>query len=119
MSVFMNYCLLGAVVILAIYIFICMIRVVIGPTVADRIIAANMIGTLVIIIISLLAVYLNESGLLDVAMIYAMLSFIAVVVLTKIYLGVFIEKKNREKAKAEAAEASKPEAKNGGADGNS
>lgn len=100
----MSYILLGAVIILAVYIFICMIRVVIGPKVADRIIAANMIGTLIIMIIVLLAAYLNETGLLDVSLIYAMISFIAVVVLTKVYLGVYMEHKSREKKAAESAE---------------
>lgn len=101
----MSYILLGAVIVLAVYIFICMIRVVIGPKVADRIIAANMICTLVIIIIVLLAAYLNETGLLDVALIYAMISFIAVVVLTKVYLGVYMEHKSREKKAAEETAA--------------
>lgn len=101
----MSYILLGAVIVLAVYIFICMIRVVIGPKVADRIIAANMICTLVIIIIVLLAAYLNETGLLDVALIYAMISFIAVVVLTKVYLGVYMEHKSREKKATEETAA--------------
>lgn len=83
------------IIILAILVCLCLIKAVVGPKVVDRIVAVNMIGTLIIIIIATLSMYLNESGLLDVSLIYAMMSFLAVVVLTKIYLGVYLEKQKR------------------------
>ena len=61
----------------------------------DRIVAVNMIGTITICIVCILALKLAEGYLADVALIYAMLSFLAVVVLSKIYLGVYLEKKHR------------------------
>ena len=45
----------------------------------------------------ILALKLAEGYLADVALIYAMLSFLAVVVLSKIYLGVYLEKKHRSR----------------------
>lgn len=92
MSGFMGDFLLAVVIILAVLVFLCFIRALAGPTVADRIVAVNMIGTLVIMIIAVLAVMLEEGWLADIAAIYAMISFLAVVVLTKIYLGVYREK---------------------------
>ena len=71
---------------------ICFVRAVIGPTIPDRILAINMIGTQMIIIIAVLTVLLGEAWLADVAAVYALLSFLGVVVLTKIYIGIYRKK---------------------------
>ncbi len=76
--------------------FFCLIRSIIGPSVADRIVAVNMVGTNTIAIIAVLAVRLGESYLADIGLIYAMVSFLAVVLLTKVYMGAYREKKLRE-----------------------
>lgn len=78
--------------VLAICIIACIVRAILGPRISDRIVAINMIGTMSIIIITLMSVLLHEGYLVDVAMLYAMLSFLAVVVLTKVYMGVYAEK---------------------------
>ena len=80
-------------VVLAILFILCLIRAIIGPRLADRLVAANMIGTMVMVSISILAVLLEEGYLVDVCLIYAMISFLAVVVLTKVYTGVYIKEK--------------------------
>ncbi len=95
--------LVGAVIILAILIIVSMIRSVLGPRIADRIIAVNMIGTMIIMIIAILSVYLDENYLVDICLIYAMISFLGVVVLCKVYTGVYLQNKNR-KANMEAIE---------------
>ncbi|MBQ2412356.1 MAG: sodium:proton antiporter, partial [Anaerotignum sp.] len=41
----------------------------------------NMIGTMTTSVICILAVYLNESALIDVSLVYTLLSFLAVVVM--------------------------------------
>ena len=69
------------------------IRAIIGPTIADRIVSINMIGTIIIMIIAVLTVLMKEAWLADISAIYAMISFLAVVVLTKIYIGVYREAK--------------------------
>ncbi len=94
---------LGAVLILALLIIISMIRSVLGPRVADRIIAVNMIGTMTIMIIAILSVYFEENYLVDICLIYAMISFLGVVVLCKVYTGVYLRDKNME-ANMEAVE---------------
>lgn len=80
-------------VILTLMGFSCLIRAIKGPKIADRIVAINMIGTLVMVIISILAVKMNEGYLVDICIIYAMISFLAVTLLTKVYMGVYAEKK--------------------------
>lgn len=84
-------------IILAVMVCLCLIRAVIGPKIADRIVAINMMGTLIIVMICILALMLGEGYLVDVSLIYAMISFLSVIVLTKVYMGVYREKKEREK----------------------
>ncbi|MGN0506020.1 MAG: monovalent cation/H+ antiporter complex subunit F [Lachnospiraceae bacterium] len=93
--------LVGCMIVLAVCIFLCLIRAIIGPRISDRIVAINMIGTMTMIIIAMMSVLLHEGYLVDVAMIYAMISFLAVVVLTKVYMGVYVERKKKEESTKE------------------
>ena len=91
----------AVIVCIAVLIVACLIRSVLGPRVTDRIVAVNSIGTMTIVIVAILSVMLNEAYLLDVCLIYAMISFVAVVVLTKIYTGVYREEHDEEQQKEE------------------
>ena len=89
---------------LAIMLILCLIRSIKGPKIADRIVAVNMMGTMVMVIIVVLSLLLKESYLVDICIIYAMISFLAVVVLTKVYMGIYRERKiQEEKEKGEKA----------------
>jgi multicomponent Na+:H+ antiporter subunit F len=81
---------------LAILLILCLIRSIKGPKIADRIVAVNMMGTMVMVIIAVLALLLNEGYLVDICIIYAMISFLAVVVLTKVYMGIYLERKDKQ-----------------------
>lgn len=89
---------------LAILFVLCLIRAIIGPRIADRIVAVNMIGTMVMVTIAVLALMLEEGYLADICLIYAMISFLAVIVLVKVYMGVYLEKKEAEEMKAQKEE---------------
>lgn len=93
----------AVLVVLALLVIASMIRSVLGPRIADRIIAVNMTGTIVIMMIAVLSVYLEENYLVDVCLIYAMISFLGVVVLCKVYTGVYLQK-NKIKADLGAVE---------------
>ncbi|MDD6049882.1 MAG: monovalent cation/H+ antiporter complex subunit F [Clostridiales bacterium] len=84
-----------ALVIIGALLIACLVRAIRGPRIADRLIAANMMGTLIVITICILSFVMNESYLVDIAMIYTMISFLAVVVLTKIYMGIYREKRRQ------------------------
>ena len=84
-------------IILAIMVLICLIRAIKGPKIADRIVAINMMGTITMVIIAILAVKMDEGYLVDICIIYAMISFLAVTLLTKVYMGVYAERKQKEK----------------------
>ncbi len=89
----------AALIFLAVMVVLCLLRAIIGPRVTDRIVAVNMTGTMVIVIIAILAVMLEEGYLTDICLIYAMMSFLAVVLLAKVYTGIYLEKKEKEAKK--------------------
>ena len=76
------------IIILAILLLSLIIKTIMGPTVADRLVTINMIGTITIMILCILAIKMKETFLGDVPMVYAIVSFVAVVTLAKIYIGV-------------------------------
>ena len=86
----------GILIILALMLILCLIRAIIGPRLADRLVAVNMIGTMVMVIISILTVLKGEGYLVDICLIYAMISFLSIVVLTKVYTGVYRQEKDQK-----------------------
>ena len=84
-----HYVYIAVLIILAVMLFACLIRAIKGPRVADRLMAVNMMGTMVMVIISVLALMLDEGYLVDVCLVYAMISFLAVVMLSKVYIGIY------------------------------
>lgn len=92
-----QYFFTGILIVLAILVVLCLARAIIGPRIADRVVSVNMMGTLVIVIIAILALMLGEGYLVDICLIYAMISFLGVIVITKVYMGVYREKKEVEK----------------------
>lgn len=81
-------------IILSFMLLACMIRAVKGPRIADRLMAVNMMGTMVMVMISILALLLKEGYLVDLCLIYAMISFLAVVVISKVYIGIYEERQH-------------------------
>ena len=88
---------IGTLTVMAVLLVLCLIRAVRGPRVADRVVAVNMMGTMTMVMIAILALLLDEGYLVDICIIYAMISFLAVIVLTKVYIGIYLEKKERSK----------------------
>jgi multicomponent Na+:H+ antiporter subunit F len=80
--------LIGIMLTYAVLVVLVLIRAVSGPKVADRLMAINMVGTIGIFLMAVVAVKLDEDYLLDISIIYAMISFLSVVILTKVYMGV-------------------------------
>jgi len=58
-------------------------RVVRGPTMQDRVLAVNVLGTNTVVVLALLSVGLDEESLLDVALVYALLNFLMAVAISK------------------------------------
>ncbi|MCQ2457124.1 MAG: monovalent cation/H+ antiporter complex subunit F [Clostridia bacterium] len=78
--------------VIGVLILFCVIRLIRGPKVADRIVGANMLTTLVTVAICVLALLLGEGYLADIALIFCLLSFLAVALLSKVCIGIRLKK---------------------------
>ncbi|MFP4376716.1 MAG: monovalent cation/H+ antiporter complex subunit F [Spirochaetales bacterium] len=65
-----------------------LIRILFGPTVWDRLLGMSLISSKIIVAIVIVAVILERSFLMDIAIIYSLLGFISSVLIAR-----FIEKK--------------------------
>lgn len=74
--------LIFSTVFLSLTIILCIIRAIKGPRPADRLIAINVIGTKTVVLISIVSYILKETYFLDVVLVYAMISFIASIVIS-------------------------------------
>ena len=74
----------GIVCLLGIGIVVCLIRAVRGPRYTDRVVALNVICTLVILIICILSYVLQEDYLMDVAILYGLLNLLTIALLSRI-----------------------------------
>ena len=87
MNAWFDYLLIGILFLLTAGLFFSLLRAIRGPRMADRILSINMTGSLTTAAIAVLAIYLDQSWLLDVCLIYCMISFLAVVVLAKVSIA--------------------------------
>lgn len=88
-----HYIYITILLILAVMLFACLARAIKGPRIADRLVSVNMMGTMVMVMIAVLALMLDAGYLVDVCLVYAMISFLSVVVLSKVYIGIYEEKR--------------------------
>ena len=84
--------LMGSVIALTVLMLITLVRAIVGPRFTDRVVAVNMINTMVLAVIAILGVVLEEDFLVDIALVYALLSFLSVVILAKLV----IDRRNRQ-----------------------
>ena len=61
-----------------------LVRALLGPTVYDRILAVNMIGTKTVLLIAVIAFMSGRPDILDIALTYALINFISVVAVLKL-----------------------------------
>ena len=76
----------AALIVLAFLIGMVLLSAALKKTVTDRILCVNMLGTMVIASIAVLSRQLEEAYLLDVGLIYTMISFVAVLMLALTYI---------------------------------
>ncbi|PSQ10109.1 cation:proton antiporter [Halobacteriales archaeon QS_7_69_60] len=70
----------AALVVLAIVV---LYRAVRGPTMQDRVVAVNVLGTNTVVILALLSAALDVPSFLDIALVYALLNFLMAVAISK------------------------------------
>ena len=62
-----------------------LIRIILGETTFDRILAVNSLGTVIVIGIALHGFYSNRPEFLDIAIVYALINFIGTVAVLKLF----------------------------------
>ena len=92
-----HYLFWGALVFLGLGLLAVMVYIIRARLTVDRIIGINLIGTLVVIVICALTYLLGEDYLADIAVIYVVMSFIAVMMLCRIYINLYQRKRQDKK----------------------
>jgi multicomponent Na+:H+ antiporter subunit F len=60
-----------------------LIRATLGPTIFDRVLALNMIGTKTVLLISVVCFLTERNDFLDLALLYSLMNFIGMVALLR------------------------------------
>jgi multicomponent Na+:H+ antiporter subunit F len=76
--------LLGLMIVQGLFLIAAMFYIAASPHFEDRIVGTNLVGTIVINFIALLSAYMGNGFGMDIALVYAFLSFLAVVVLCRL-----------------------------------
>ena len=83
-----------SLVLFSITISIAVLRIILGPSMPDRVIALDMIGVNLIAMIAVVSIMLNTKAFLEVILILGILSFIGTIAFSKaIERGVIVERK--------------------------
>ena len=84
-----------SLVLFSITIAIAIIRIILGPSMPDRVIGLDMIGVNLIAMIAVISVVMNTKAFLEVILILGILSFIGTIAFSKfIERGVIVERKH-------------------------
>ena len=75
--------LLLAAAIFVLLAIVMLYRVIKGPTMQDRVLAVNVLGTNTVVILALLGAALDEPWFLDIALVYALLNFLMAIAISK------------------------------------
>ena len=76
---------LAALIACAISGILILIRIILGQTTFDRVLAVNSLGTVIVIGIALHGFYTNRPEFLDIAIVYALINFIGTVAVLKLF----------------------------------
>ena len=78
----------GAAVIVLVGVLVILLRLIKGPTLMDRILAVNVIGTKTIVLLALVGFLYDRPGFfVDIALVYALINFIATIAMLKYVEG--------------------------------
>jgi len=79
----MNWILTGVALVLLAAVGLILLRALRGPTTFDRILAVNTMGTKTVVLLAVIEFADGRADFLDIALLYALLNFIATVVILK------------------------------------
>ena len=76
----------AVLIVLAVLIALAMYRTIRGPRITDRLVSVNMTSTMIIAVFMILCALMQESWLADVDLVYALISFVSVLVFAAVYI---------------------------------
>jgi len=79
----MNWIFALAAFVLLVAMGLLLIRALLGPTVFDRILAVNTLGTKTVLLLAVIGFVDGRADFLDVALLYALMNFIATIAILK------------------------------------
>lgn len=82
MSVF-EWFLILTLLMMILAIFVSFIRLILGPTIWDRILMVNLISAKVVMFVAIYAIYNRSILLLDIAITYGIIGFLTITLLSK------------------------------------
>ena len=82
--------------VLSVLLIFSLLRSIKGPRFTDRLVAVNVIGTVSTAAICIISIYVDEGFFVDIALVYALLNFLSVVILSHV---VTVEHNKKEKNK--------------------
>ena len=97
--------LIGCIAVFLVLMLAVLVRAVLGPRFTDRVVAVNVINTMVLAVLVLLGLVLEVDYLIDIGLVYALLSFLAVVVLSRLTGGKWSRRMGRKTEGQEGGEA--------------
>ena len=62
-----------------------LIRAIRGPSIYDRILAANMFGTKTVLILAVLGFLMGRPDFMDIALVYALINFVGTIAVLKVF----------------------------------
>lgn len=65
----------------------CLYRIANGPTAADRMVAIDILGTVVVGFVAIITAITGKAYLLDIALVWALVSFVGTLALAKYLVG--------------------------------
>ena len=76
---------LAASIAIIIVMVLALVRGFLGPTLFDRILAVNMFGTKIVLLVAVLGVVSGQSSFIDIALVYALINFISVIAVLRFF----------------------------------
>lgn len=83
--IFLPYVLLFSILAISISVFTCLIRLVLGPSVVDRLLALDTLFLNATCLIVVLGIYWSTTHLFEAALLVAMLGFVSTVALARYF----------------------------------
>lgn len=75
---------LGSALFLSVLVLLCLVRVVFGPAIFNRIVAINVVGTKTVVILALIGMIHGRVDMfVDISLVYALLNFIGTLAAAK------------------------------------